>query len=34
MSNLNIEDGATISKIIWNGTEYSSIADFKTAAGL
>lgn len=28
---INIEDGATITKIIWNGTEYTSIADFKAA---
>lgn len=33
-SYIKIEDGATITKIIWNGTEYTSIADFKTAAGL
>lgn len=31
---ITIEDGATVGKIIWNGTEYTSIADFKTAAGL
>lgn len=34
VKNVTIEDGATITKIIWNGTEYTSIADFKTAAGL
>jgi hypothetical protein len=40
MSNLNIEDGANITKIIWNGTDYvktdeiDAIANFKAAAGL
>ena len=28
---ITIEDGATVGKIIWNGTEYTSIADFKAA---
>ena len=28
---ITIEDGATVGKIIWNGTEYPSIADFKAA---
>lgn len=33
-SNIKIEDGATITTIIWNKKEYTSIADFKTDAGL
>ena len=33
-SNIKIEDGATITTIIWKKNEYTSIADFKTAAGL
>ena len=28
---INIEDGAIIGKIIWNGNEYTSIEDFKNA---
>ena len=30
-TNINIEDGANIGKIIWNGKEYTSIEDFKNA---
>jgi hypothetical protein len=30
-TNINIEDGANIGKIIWNGNEYTSIEDFKNA---
>lgn len=33
-SNIKIEDGATITTIIWKKNEYTSIADFRTAAGL
>ena len=33
-SNIKIEDDATITTIIWKKNEYTSIADFKTAAGL
>lgn len=34
LSKITIDNAATVGKIIWNGTEYTSIADFKTAAGL
>ena len=29
--NISIDDAATVGKIIWKGTEYTSIADFKAA---